>query len=89
MDEQQVCTKCEAPRDTTGYPLWCTKCRTKHKREYEATKREMTESRGYATGVTAMRRYLAERFRQYGSGSFTGYEIAATILNVKGPDTPA
>jgi hypothetical protein len=45
----------------------------------------MTESRGYATGVTAMRHYLAANFRQYGSAGFTGIEIADTIMRVKGP----
>lgn len=80
------CSKCGKPRDTTGYPLWCLSCRAKNKREYEATKKEMSETRGYATGITAMRYYLAEQFRRYGSaGSFTGNEIAETIMRVKGP----
>lgn len=81
-----ICTKCESDLDTTGYPLWCKACRAKHKREYEATRKEMTESRGFAAGVTAMREYLAVNFRQYGTaGSFTGLEIAQTIMSVRGP----
>ena len=80
------CTKCDGPLDTTSYPLWCLKCRAAHRREYEATKKEMSESRGFAAGMNAMREYLARNFRQYGSaGSFTGYEIADTILRAKGP----
>lgn len=82
----QQCTKCDQLLDTTGYPLWCKSCRAKHKREYEATKKEMQESRGYCAGMSAMREYLASKFQQYGSaGSFTGYEIAATIRQCAGP----
>lgn len=81
-----TCSKCSASLDTTGYPLWCKACRAANKRDYESTKREMTEGKGFAAGVQAMRQYLAENFRRYGSqGAFTGNEIAQTILNVKGP----
>ncbi len=88
-----TCSKCDKALDTTGYPLWCRSCRAANKREYENTRREMQESRGYAAGVTAMRHYLAENFRRYGTaGSFSGVEIAATIMQVRGPfdeDRPA
>jgi hypothetical protein len=81
-----TCSKCSAPLDTTGYPLWCLACRAKHKREYEATKKEMTESRSFAAGCTAMREYLAKRFAEYGAaGSFSGAEVAGYIMQAKGP----
>lgn len=79
------CSKCDGSLDTSGTPHWCKACRAKYKREYDATVKEMTESRGYAAGVTAMRTYLAENFRQYGSAGFSGSEIADTIMQVKGP----
>lgn len=80
------CSKCNKELDTTGYPLWCKSCRAANKREYEATKKEMQESRGYAAGVAAMRAYLADNFARYGSaGSFNGNEIAHTIRTVPGP----
>lgn len=86
MAEPTVCSKCDGALDTEGYPRWCKKCRAAHRREYEATKKEMSESRGFAAGMSAMREYLATNFRQYGSaGSFTGYEIADTIMRAKGP----
>jgi hypothetical protein len=81
------CTRCGGQRTTSGYPLWCHACQAKRKREYEATKKEMSETRGFAAGVTAMRHYLAGHFRQYGPAGFTGTEIAATIMTVKGPGT--
>lgn len=85
-ESETLCSKCSGELDTTGYPKWCKACRASNKRDYEATKKEMAESRGFAAGVSAMRTYLAENFQQYGSsGSFTGMEIAATIMQVKGP----
>ncbi len=78
--------RCNNPLDTTGYPLWCKACRATNKRETEATKKEMTESRGYAAGVSAMRDYLAMKFGEYGAqGGFSGTEIAHYIRQSKGP----
>lgn len=86
MEQPEVCSKCTKPLDTTGYPRWCLACRAKYKREYESARKEMTESRGFAAGISAMREYLAQNFRKYGSaGAFTGYEIAETIMRAKGP----
>jgi hypothetical protein len=83
---QANCSRCNGDLDTTGYPLWCKSCRAAHKREYEATKKEMQESRGFAAGQNAMRHYLAQQFDRYGSqGSFTGMEIARIILQSRGP----
>jgi len=81
-----LCSKCQAPLDREGSPNWCKACRAKYQREYEGTKKQMNESKGFANGVSAMREYLAQRFAEYGtSGSFTGAEIAATIRTCKGP----
>lgn len=85
-----TCTKCTGPLDTEGYPKWCKACRAKHRREYEATKKEMSETRGYAAGVSAMKGHLAGHFERLGSGSFSGYEVAALIRQSKGPaDVPS
>lgn len=84
---ERACSKCEGLLDTSGYPLWCRKCRAGNKREYEATKKEMQESRGYAAGISAMREYLAAKFREYGTqGSFTGIEVAHYITQSQGPN---
>lgn len=45
----------------------------------------MTESRGYAAGIAAMRAHLAGHFDRLGSGAFTGFEIAGLIRQSKGP----
>jgi hypothetical protein len=45
----------------------------------------MSESRGYAAGITAMRSYLADQFNRLGSGAFTGHEISKLIQQAKGP----
>src|SRR5262245_13535107 len=83
---QNPCSNCGNALDTTGYPHWCKKCRAANKRQYEATRKEMTESRGFAAGVSAMRDYLMKNFGQYGTqGSFSGIEIAEIIRRCKGP----
>lgn len=81
-----ICTRCEQPLDTTGTPQWCKQCRATYQREYNATKKQMQESRGYAAGIAAMRDYLAGKFREYGTaGSFTGIEVAHYIAQSHGP----
>ena len=80
------CSKCHAALNTTGYPLWCQACRTKHKRDYEEARKEMRESRGYAAGISAMRDHLAKNFSVYGTaGAFNGAEIAHIIMTCKPP----
>ena len=74
-----TCSKCESDLDTTGYPKWCKKCRAEHKREYEATKREMSETRGFAAGASAMRAGIAARIRALGNGKFTGIQLSKWI----------
>jgi hypothetical protein len=85
------CAKCGNSCEPGSSRGWCKPCNAEYQRGYEKTKKEMTESRGYAAGVSAMRDYLIKNFAQYGSsGHFTGYEIADIIHRVKGPfDQPA
>lgn len=81
-----LCSRCTEPLDTTGSPTWCKSCRANYQREYKALRAEMTESRGYAAGVSAMRAYLAAQFAKLGSGGFTASEVAALIRQSQGPD---
>jgi hypothetical protein len=74
--EDAACSKCEAVLDTEGYPKWCKKCRATHRREYEATKKEMGETRGYAAGCSAMRDFMATYFQQFGNVKFSGIEAS-------------
>jgi len=80
-----LCTKCDGPRDTTGYPKWCRKCRAANKRECEKARNEMLESKGFAEGREEMREHLAAGFEALGHSRFTGYEIAESIRRVPGP----
>ncbi len=79
--------KCGKPLDTEGSPRWCKACRAQYQREYKDIVKEMTESRGFAAGMSAMRDYLAHNFDTlYGTqGSFTGAQIAHLIRTVRGP----
>ncbi len=86
MENEEPCRKCGKILDTEGSPRWCKVCRAKYQREYKDIVKEMTESRGFAAGMTAMREYLVANFARYGTqGSFTGAEIAAVIQRAKGP----
>jgi gentisate 1,2-dioxygenase len=80
-----ACSKCAGPLDTSGYPLWCRKCRAAHKREYETVRKDLLESKGFVAGREAMRDVLAREFDAQGSGKFTGTEAARLILNAPGP----
>ena len=78
MDDM-TCSKCEKALDTEGYPKWCKACRAKYRREYEATKEEMNETRGYAAGCSAMRAFLAQYFMQWPNAHISGTEISAMV----------
>ncbi len=69
------CSRCESELDTEGTPRWCKKCRAKYQREYQALRKEMGESRGFAAGCSAMREFMAEHFRTFGSARFSGVEV--------------
>jgi hypothetical protein len=79
------CSKCEAVLDSEGYPKWCLACRAKNRREYEATKKEMNETRGFSAGSSAMRHAAAEYFKLFGNAKFSGIEIWSMLRSVPGP----
>ncbi len=85
MADKPICSKCEADLDTNGFPRWCRKCRLAYKREYQALKAEMAETRGFAGGIEAMRTFLAERFEVYKIQRFSGPEIADVIRRCEAP----
>jgi hypothetical protein len=87
--EDKNCSRCQAVLDTTGYPLWCKKCRAANKREYEATRKEMSESRGFRSGVAAAKGFLASEFRRaIGPALISGTEAAQLVEICRGPSLP-
>lgn len=86
MPTAEECSKCQKELDTEGTPKWCKACRAKYQKEYQATKEGKAEAHGFARGVTAFRRMIAEKFEGQGSGAFTGQEISYMVLNEPGPD---
>ena len=83
----KLCTKCGTnPRATeAGNNPWCKECRAAYQKSYSDAKAKMTESRGFAAGVTAMRWALARRFESFGRGMFSGLEVADVIRKAPGP----
>jgi hypothetical protein len=75
-EKELKCSKCEADLDTDGTPRWCKSCRAKYQREYQATKKEMGESRGFAAGCSAMREFMVGYFRQFGNVRLSGFEVS-------------
>jgi SET domain-containing protein len=79
MADQELetkCSKCEKDLDTEGNPKWCKACRAKYQREYQSLKKEMSETRGYAAGCSAMREFIAGYFQQFGNVRLSGVEAA-------------
>ncbi len=96
-EDQAVCRRvddggeeCGKPLDTTGYPIWCKACRAKHRVAYNATVKEMSETRGFAAGVSAAKAFVASEFETAIRGSMiNGFEAARLVRACKGPALPA
>lgn len=74
------CSKCGEVLDTTGFPKWCRKCRKKYNEDYRALSKEMSETRGFAAGVSAAKAFLASEFEAKIRGaSISGYEAARLV----------
>ena len=90
VDEDKTCSRCESPLDTTGNPQWCKKCRATYKREYERTRKDMAESRGFAAGVAATKDLIASEFMNAIRGAqINGYEAARLVRACRGPALPS
>ena len=87
-EDLRKCSRCEKPLDTTGFPKWCKACQASYRREYNSTRKQMAETRGFAAGVAAMRKFLVDRFGGYRIQHFSGPEIAGIIQRCDGPDLP-
>ena len=81
----EVCSKCKKPLDTDGTPKWCKACRAEYQRTYNATKEGRAEAKGFAKGVSAMRKIFVDNWFELGSSKFNGYEIAHVAQNCVAP----
>jgi predicted amidophosphoribosyltransferase len=89
MADTKPCSKCQKTLDTAGYPRWCKACRASYKSEYQDLREQMTETRGYSAGVSAMRDYLVAQFEKYGPlQTWNGQSIARIIRECTGPTAP-
>ncbi len=70
------CGRCTEELDTEGSPRWCKKCRAKYQREYQGLRKEMSETRGYAAGCSAMREFISTYFQQFGNVRISGIEAS-------------
>jgi predicted amidophosphoribosyltransferase len=78
-DNDLKCSKCEKKLDTEGTPRWCKKCRADYQREYQGLKKEMSETRGYAAGCSAMREFLSDYFKSLGNAHVSGFEASVLV----------
>ena len=86
-DDGEACGK---SLDTTGYPLWCKACRSKHRNAYNATVKDMSETRGFCAGVTAAKDFLASEFeRKISAVMISGNEAARLVRACRGPELPS
>lgn len=82
QDDGKICGR---ELDTAGSPQWCKACRAKYQREYQATRNEMGEAKGYVKGVDAMRDAAARHFADFGPGMFSGLEVAEVVRSLPYP----
>jgi hypothetical protein len=81
-----VCTKCGANLDTEGYPKWCKSCRSKYRREYDATKETMIEQQAFARGARAMQSQLmVEAFKAHPGGFVVWGQVQSWIASQPTP----
>lgn len=92
MPDTETCSKistegvrCSNVLDTEGYPKWCKACRKTYRAAYDDMQLSRKERAGFAAGVRQTKEILAAEFDRLGSGNFSGYEIAALILQAPGP----
>ncbi len=84
-DVELKCSKCEKDLDTEGSPRWCKTCRAKYQREYQSLRKEMSETRGYAAGCSAMRQFLSDYFMQWPNARISGIEISKMVRSAGVP----
>jgi hypothetical protein len=89
-EETETCSRCEKPLDTTGTPGWCRACRATYQREYKSLQKQMSETRGFASGVSAAKAFVASEFETAIRGAtINGFEAARLVRACKGPALPA
>jgi hypothetical protein len=83
-DAGEVCTN---PRAAAGY--WCKPCRAKYQQQYTAVQKQMTETRGFAAGVTAAKHFIANEFDcSIRGATINGHEAARLVRDCRGPALP-
>ena len=76
MPETLKCSKCGENERAKNKP-WCKECLATYQREYQDTKEEMAEKRGFALGAKAMRdAILVELTKHHPAGLIKVVEIA-------------
>jgi hypothetical protein len=81
----EKCPKCEIRPSTPGRNRWCNECNAAYQREYQASREERMEGKGFAKGVDAMRREVSAHFEQFPFAKFAGHEIAKMIATIPAP----
>ena len=78
MELEAKCSKCESGKvEDEHYPRWCKTCRAKWQREYQALRKDLSETRGYAAGVSAFREHIVKKFEAIGTTATFNGAVAA------------
>ena len=86
--EQKICSKCGKNPKAGGANdknPWCQECRTAYARERNDTLEWRAERRGLIRGIEAMRKEIANYFRQWSGRPFMGAEVATCVDALPGP----
>jgi hypothetical protein len=80
-NEQDLCSLCDEKLDTTGYPLWCKKCRTAKKRALKEAHEAMAQGKGFVAGAEAMKNMLVKGVQAQHPGSMTSFASVAKWIS--------
>lgn len=80
--DSKTCARCTAPAKKDGY---CGPCRAAYQREYEQIRAAQARGAGFAEGVEAMRKTLADEFQRIGMSMVSCLEVSRAIREAPAP----
>lgn len=80
------CSKPECPKPAKSPGSWCAEHRAAYQREYNETRFAQAEGKGFALGVEAMRKTVADEFQRLGSAVVTCLEVSKAVKVIPRPE---
>jgi hypothetical protein len=81
---EKLCTRCEV-KPAQGKDAYCADCRSNYQKDYRESAEWRAERRGIIRGILAMRKAVADHFRQWNGRPFMAQEVASVVESLPGP----